>query len=224
MSKPTTIRIPDLPARCAAAGITPDQLSLARLSQTQVALLLRGDAVPVADAGAVARLLDLAVDAIAVRSGDAAPAEGAVEAFDDREPVMGDAPAPRSSAREDAPDVPTVPPMEAALRGAVEDGEGRYRDEDLELVGAVLSLGEAPSGVSRRELSAIARGWLDLAVTVRGREDGAEALIALAQTEGEGRVRAMALKIAARLVAQSRAARAAKGAKKPKGDAQKEVA
>ena len=157
-------------------------------------------------------------------AGEGAPANDVSDddyrdaSYSDADPVVSDVPAPQRPAR-DVDEEPTAPPMELALYAALAAGEGRYRDDDLELVGAVLSLGEAPSGVSRRELQAIARGWLELAVTVRGQEDAAAALLERAQTDGEGRVRAMALKIAARVAAQTRAERGARRAAPPKAKA-----
>lgn len=222
------IRIHDLATAATAQGLDlPGFGGAAKLSPTEVDKLSRGEAIRVkaSTETRVAKLLDLRVKDIHAAN-DAGEEEGdapvdyandAPPAWDDREPVMGDAPAPRSSRREIPDEGSTVPPMEAALRAALTAGEGRYRDEDLELVGAVLSLGEAPSGISRRELEAIARGWLDLAVGVRGQEDGAPVLIERAQVEGEGRVRAMALKIAARLAAQARAVKGAKGGARGKG-------
>lgn len=160
---PTTIRVPDLAQRLDAQGLTTAELSLARLTTADAERLGRGDAITVRDAAPLAQLLGVRVAAIEVSasrgSDDAGEGEGSA-AFEvdtppsDAEPVMGEthAPAPREYTGDEEPG---VPPMEAALRAAVE-AEAIFTDEDLELVGAALAHGEAPSGVSRRALATIA--------------------------------------------------------------------
>lgn len=201
----TTIRVPDLAARLSAVGLTPAQLSLARLTPSQIALLERGDAVTVPDAEAVADLLACTEAELAV--GTPSPPSA-----DDREPVLADA--PRPAPRDELSEVPSTPPMEAALRAVLAETPGAYREEDLELVAAVLGLGETPSGLSRRALETIARTWLDLAVTIRGTEDAVPALLDAAGVSDEPRVRAMAAGIRRRAKAQTRTPAPSKKTKK----------
>ncbi|MEZ4391972.1 MAG: hypothetical protein R3A48_12820 [Polyangiales bacterium] len=211
---PTTIRVPDLAQRLDAQGLTTAELSLVRLTLADVDRLTRGDSITVRDAGPLAKLLGVRVSEIEVSAGrgsaDEDPSEGGapfeVDSYpcdDDPVVIEASAPAPREdTGREEA----TVPPMEVALRAVVADAPGLYRDEDLELVGAVLSLGEAPSGVSRRGMEVIARGWLDLALGCRGmEEDAVPAILAAALASDESRVRGMGAKITARLEGQRRA-------------------
>lgn len=213
---PTTIRVPDLAQRLDAQGLTTAELSLVRLTLADVDRLTRGDTITLKDAGPLARLLGVRVSEIEVSAGrgsaDEDPSEGGapfeVDSYPcDDEPVVieASAPAPREdTGREEA----TVPPMEAALRAAVE-AEDIFTEEDLELVGAVLAQGEAPSGVSRRALATIARTWLALAVDVRGMEaDAIPAMLGAAEACDEPRVRMMAAKIRARIEAQGRRASA----------------
>lgn len=205
--------------RFCAAGHVPSILSLAHLTDADAGRLLRGDDVAVPDVDTLAQILGVEPKDIIVAGGTTRAAtsnDDGAPPLDDGEPVM--APARQEPARraEDIVDEgSSVSPMEAALRAAVASSEGALRDEDMELVGTVLALGEAPSGVSRRELSAIGARWLHLAASVRGRDDAAALLLDLAAGEG-GRVGQMAAKILARLEAQQRAARAAKPAREPK--------
>lgn len=212
------IRVLDLDGACARAGLAPEQLTLARLTPTQIERLQRGDVLQVGDAVVtdLARALGVtkaSLEAARPREAenDDTPAPGL--AFDadpsDDVGVQPDAPAdrPQPSAREAFDAEPTAPPMELALRAVMAASPELYRDEDLELVGAVLSQGEAPAGVSRRGLDVIARTWLTLAVGVRGMDASAvPAILAAADECDEPRVRMMAEKIRARVAAQARAA------------------
>lgn len=214
----SAIRVLDLGGACARAGLSPEQLTLARLTPTQIERLARGDVLQVGDAVVtdLARALGVTKASLeAARPREAAnddtPSLGLTFDADpsDDVGVQPDAPPdrPQPSAREAFDAEPSTPPMETALRAVMAESPGLYLDEDLELVGAVLSQGEAPAGVSRRGLDVIARTWLTLAVGVRGMDVSAvPAILAAADECDEPRVRVMAEKIRARVAAQARAA------------------
>lgn len=129
------IRVPDITTAAAARGLDlPAFAGAAKLSPTEVDRLASGAAIRVkaSTETRVAKLLGLRQKDIHAAN-DAGEGEGdgdapvdyaddAPPAWDDREPVMGDAPAPRSSARGAPDEGPTVPPMEAALRAALASG------------------------------------------------------------------------------------------------------
>lgn len=190
------VRIANLAEAAEAAGLSLAGLGgTARLTQSEVDLLARGDAVTVKDA-TVKRLADALglrqVD-ITVRGGAAndAPANdagdadhGYADSFDagpsaEGEPVYApDAPQePRRGARraEEAPD--DVPPFERAMNEALMTGEGRYTEEDRDLVVAALSAAELPSSVGARELPLLVREWLDGAIGLRGARDNVPGLL-----------------------------------------------
>jgi len=109
--------------------------------------------------------------------------------------------------------VPDDPPgFERGLDAAMCAGEGRYTEEDRELVAAALAHSELPSQVSERELPGLALEWLEAAVGARGVTDGAVIVLLDRMTrEGTRAAQRMALRALQRLAALTLAAQAQRG-------------
>lgn len=127
-----------------------------------------------------------------------------------------DAPAPEEGAvfdagpGNDAPANDTSSPFERALSEAMMTAEGRYTEDDRDLVTAALSQGEMPSHVGARELPGLAREWLEGALALRGADDApALALLDRMTREGSRTAARMAKRTLERLAALALAGKAA---------------
>lgn len=140
-----------------------------------------------------------------------APAEDLDAVYDPD--AANDAP---PAAANDSLDQSAVSPFDRALAGVMDAGEGRYVDEDRDLVVAALAQAEMPSHVTDRELPGLAREWLEGALALRG-ADEAPVLTLLDRMTREGSRTAarMAKRTLERLAALELAGKAAARRGKP---------
>jgi len=109
----------------------------------------------------------------------------------------------------DAPANDTSSPFERALSEVMMAAEGRYTEEDRDLVTAALSQAEMPSQVTERELPGLAREWLEGALGLRGTDEGpALALLDRMAREGSRTAARMAKRTLERLAALELAGKA----------------
>ena len=118
-----------------------------------------------------------------------APDEGYADSFDagpsnDREPVH-DLEGVAGLRRNPGLTEGDIAPFEWALSEALATGDGRYTEDDRDLVVAALSTEELPPTVGVRELLPLAREWLDGAVSLRGASRAAPLLL-LERLRAEG--------------------------------------
>lgn len=159
-----------LPAEALAADVDTEGLAMSvRLTPHQITQLWRGETIDASDAPIrkLAASLGCEVKTLLVGANDTAANNDCDEVYDDGPAVMFEQPSGGTSKATNREPVDPAALIVDALDALVELSDGYYTTDDAELVADVLSAGEMPSGLTRLEVPAFLRAWLDAAVELR---------------------------------------------------------